>query len=99
MGFWERFLTTQITLDDVGFAILAFLAIWGILTGKIYPGNQVQEIRQDRDNWKTAYFEGEKTIRAQSRQIDKLLVANETTEKVVKALPAVAKDDENDSLA
>lgn len=90
---WDQFFTTQITVDDLGFAALALFAVWAVLTGKLYPKGQVDEIREDRDNWKTAFFESDKTVQLLTRQQDKMLEAGKTTEYVISSLPKVIEED------
>lgn len=90
---WDQFFTTQISIDDLGFAVLALFAVWAILTGKLYPKGYVEEIREDRNNWKTAYFESDKTVQLLIRQQDKMIEAGKTTEHVISSLPQVIEED------
>jgi hypothetical protein len=63
--------------------------IYGVLTGKLYSRKAVDEIRGDRDNWKSAYFESDKANRVLMSQNSDLIDSAKTTDRIIRSLPEI----------
>lgn len=69
-----------------GFATLAFLAVFFILTGRLVPRSTHEETRADRDAWRRVAETEAETRRVQSAQLDELLQTARTTERLMTAI-------------
>ena len=66
---------------------LLALVVFMILTGKLNPKSYADEIRADRDAWKTAYNKSEEGSRLKDSQISELLEVSKTVRHLVRSLP------------
>lgn len=88
---WQEFLAS-IKLDQVALAGIVTYIIYAILTGRLYSRAAVDEIRGERDDWKTAFFKSDQANHILTDQVSDLIDANRTSQKVISSLPHVGGD-------
>jgi hypothetical protein len=63
-----------------------FIGVLLILTGRLVPRRTYQDMKEDRDHWRTAHAVSEEARIAKSRQLDVVLEVSETVKDVLQAL-------------
>jgi hypothetical protein len=85
---------TALITPSLGATGLLALVVLMILTGRLIPRRNLDELRRDKDSqintWRQAYEQGLKTQDVQRRQITALLESAKTTANVLQALPKAA---------
>lgn len=67
-----------IPIGQIGAGTLVALVVLLILTGRLVPRQQMLDLRADRDTWKSAADEWQRTASQQGMSLEKLLVHAET---------------------
>lgn len=87
---WTRYLTA-----GLGATGLLTLAIVLILRGNLVPRSTLEMVRADKERevetYKAVINARDETIKALQRQVDMLLEASRTTQRVIEALPEAAR--------
>lgn len=87
---------TALLTPSLGAGGLLAVVIFMILTGRLIPRNQVDDLRTDKDQqieiWKAAYEKAMEGQVVQREHIRALMEANETTTRVIQALPGGSED-------
>lgn len=89
---WAEFVAS-LRIDQIAYAGIVAFIVFRILTGGLYSRSAVDEIRDERDDWKRAYFDSEKANSELMRQNTALISASRTAERVISSLPAVGRED------
>lgn len=74
-------------VGQVGIGGLLSLAVWLIFTGRLVPRSVVDDIRQERDDWKAAARDSEDARAEERDQKRELLEVAHVMERVLTALP------------
>jgi hypothetical protein len=88
---WSSFVS-GIQFDQIAYAGIVTFIIFSILTGRLYSRKAVDEIRQERDDWKQAAQDEKKANQMLLKQNGDLIDAGRTTERVIRSLPDVGGD-------
>jgi hypothetical protein len=76
---------------SIGAGGLLAVVVFMVLTGKLVPRSQVDDLRADKDRqidvWKAAYDKAMEGQDVQRAHITALMEANQTTTRVIQALP------------
>ncbi|HET8588976.1 MAG TPA: hypothetical protein VFM01_05035 [Nakamurella sp.] len=77
-------------LANLGPGALIVLVVLLILSGRLVPRRALQDMINERDDWKAAAQAKDATIAVQARQIDELQEAGRVATAVMQALPKAA---------
>lgn len=65
------------------------LVCYLIFTGKLVPRTTLEDMKADRDEWRTAALRKDEAIALQAGHIDQLMEVGRTAEHLIRALPPV----------
>lgn len=89
---WTEFVSS-LKVGDVALAGIVTFIIYRILTGKLSPLSVTNDLRAERDAWKTAYLTEAKAGQVKDGQISELLELSRTANHALRSLPYAGGDD------
>ena len=78
-------------VGNIGAGALVCLIVLLILTGRLVPRQQVLDLREDRDSWRTAAEDGQKAMHTYGMAMEKLLVLAQTTNHALVEIQELAQ--------
>lgn len=73
-------------LDGIGIGGILIVLFWLLVTGRIATRNTVDDVRHDRDEWRTEARIKDQEIAEKNRQLDHLAEVGRTVDAVLRAL-------------
>lgn len=64
----------------------AGFAVWLVLTGKLVPHSQLEDVQADRDSWRTSHDTQQQITLKQGLTLERLLVLAETSATALQAI-------------
>lgn len=73
-------------IGQVSAGAVLVLVVLMILTGRLVPRRNLDDVAHDRDQWRAAYLLAEQARVAQEQQVSELVEASRTTVSLLQAL-------------
>lgn len=86
---------TGVDIGQISAGTLVVLVVLLILTGRLVPRSQITDLTKDRDTWRAAADEWQRTATQQGMTLEKLLVHAETDTHVLAELQQAAQQRNN----
>lgn len=83
-----------INVAQGGAVALLALVVLMVLTGRLIPRRTYDDLREERDTWRSAHSTSEEARRLEREQVDELLELSRTADRVLTALPRMSSRQE-----
>jgi len=81
---------TVTVVSNTSLAGVVVSIVWLVLTGRLVPRAQIEDLVKDRDLWKEAYWRTQAVNDAQTEQLRALMKVADTTNSLLKSIPPAA---------